>query len=40
MWLTNEERLTPEQVTQLVKDIADGNEVLKQSIKKIVRSKI
>ena len=40
MWLTNEERLTPEQVTQLTKDIAAANEVLKEAAKKIVRSKI
>lgn len=39
MWLTNEERLTPEQVTQLIRDIADGKEVLMRAAKKIIRSK-
>ncbi len=39
MWLTNEERLAPEQVTQLVKDISEGSQILLQAAKKVVRSK-
>ena len=40
MWLTNEERMRPQEVTQLLKQISDTNQKLGEAAKKIVRSKV
>jgi hypothetical protein len=39
MWLTNQERMSPQEVAQLLKQITESNRQIAEAAKKIVRSR-